>query len=107
MKSSTLDTVKPVLPESGQALFLTPTQRSELRARAHALNPVVMLGHAGLTDAVLLEIESALKAHELIKLKISGGDRASRAGIQDTICQRLSAAPVQQIGKVLVLYRPR
>ena len=107
MKSSTLDTVKPVLPESGQALFLTPAQRSELRARAHALNPVVMLGHAGLTDAVLLEIEGALKAHELIKLKVSGGDRTARAAIQDTVCQRLSAAAVQQIGKVLVLYRPR
>ncbi len=107
MKSSTSDTAKPVLPGSGQALHLTPAQRSALRARAHALNPVVMLGHAGLTDAVLLEIERALKAHELIKLKVPEGDSTARAAIQAAICQRLSAAPVQQIGKVLVLYRPR
>ena len=107
MKSSTSDTAKPVLPKPGQALFLTPAQRSALRARAHALNPVVMLGQAGLTDPVLLEIDAALKAHELIKLKVSGGDRAAREAIQDAICLRLSAAPVQQIGKVLVLYRPR
>ncbi len=107
MKSSTSDTAKPVLPQSGQALFLTPAQRSALRARAHALSPVVMMGQAGLTEAVLLEIEGALKAHELIKIKVAEGDREARAQIQETVCQRLSAAPVQQIGKVLVLYRPR
>ena len=78
-----------------------------MRARAHALNPVVMIGEAGLTPAVLKEVEIALKSHELIKIRVLGDDREQRAGMIGEICAALDAAPVQQIGKMLVVYRPR
>ncbi|NDU86246.1 MAG: YhbY family RNA-binding protein [Ferrovum sp.] len=95
------------LPEGGVAGVLSPAQRVALRQKAHALNPVVLLGQAGLTDAVMLEIERALRAHELIKIKAKGSEKEDRTALIDAICSRLSAAPVQQIGKVFVLYRSR
>lgn len=96
------------LPAAGPArVTLTPAQRSALRARAHSLSPVVQLGQAGLTEAVLLEMERALRAHELIKISIPLTEREARAALLTTLCERLLAAAVQQIGKVLVLYRPK
>ena len=86
---------------------LTPTERRGLRAQAHHLDPVVMIGDAGLTPAVLHEIDIALKSHELIKIRVLGDDRDRRAGLADEICGALAASPVQQIGKILVLYRQR
>ncbi len=88
-------------------LSLTRNQRLGLRARAHHLNPVVLLGAAGLTEAVLKEIDRALTAHELIKIRIPGDDQAERQAIAARIAESLAAARVQVIGKVLVLYRPR
>ena len=85
---------------------LTPAQRSDLRAEAHALHPVVMIGEAGLTPAVLKEIDASLNAHGLIKVRVFGDDREARIEIYDTISQELGAAQVQHIGKLLVLYRP-
>lgn len=103
--------VKPVplvLPDVGQELELTVATRVGLRQQAHRLEPVVMIGQAGLTDAVLLEIERALRAHGLIKVKAGlSDDKAERAAWIRQITGRLSAANVQQIGKTLVLYRPR
>jgi RNA-binding protein len=87
--------------------MLTPTERRSLRAQAHHLGPVVMIGDAGLTPAVLHEIDIALKSHELIKIRVLGDDRHRRAGLADEICGALAASPVQQIGKILVLYRQR
>jgi RNA-binding protein len=87
-------------------MTLTPTERRDLRARAHHLHPVVMIGDAGLTPAVLREIEQNLKSHELIKIRATG-DRAERDALLDRICGELSAAAVQHIGKVLVVYRPK
>lgn len=87
-------------------LKLTPAERSKLRAEAHALNPVVIIGDAGLTPAVLKEIDASLKAHGLIKVRVFGDDREERIGIYDTICAELDAAPIQHIGKLLVIYRP-
>ncbi len=66
-----------------------------------------MIGADGLTPAVLKEIGSALNAHELIKVRVLGDDRAERIAMYDSICEELGAAPVQHIGKLLVLYRPR
>ncbi|VVE06471.1 ribosome assembly RNA-binding protein YhbY [Pandoraea terrigena] len=88
------------------ALTLTPAQRADLRSAAHALNPVVLIGADGLTPAVLKEIDGALKAHELIKVRVFGDERDARVAIYDAICDQLGAAPVQHIGKLLVLYRP-
>ena len=86
---------------------LTPAERRALRARAHQLHPVIMIGEAGLTPAVLHEIDVALKSHELIKIRVLGDDRERRRLMPAEICQALDASPVQHIGKVLVIYRPR
>ena len=86
---------------------LTPARRRELKARAHHLEPVVMIGNAGLTPEVTLEIEVALKAHELIKVRVLGDDRQARMDLAATVCEQTGAQSVQQIGKLLVLYRKR
>jgi len=88
------------------ALSATPAQRAALRAQAHALKPVVIIGAEGLTEPVLAEIERNLVAHELIKIRVFGDDRDERVTVYETICERLNAAPIQHIGKLLVMYRP-
>ena len=84
---------------------LTSARRSELRAAAHKLSPVVIIGDKGPTDAVVLEADAALKAHELIKVKAATDDRQARRQWMADLCARLAAHPVQEIGKVLVIYR--
>ena len=86
---------------------LTPAQRKEHRAEAHHLDPVVMIGNDGLTDAVLRETDAALKAHGLIKVRVLGDDRTARETIYQSLCDQLNAAPIQHIGKLLVLWRPK
>ena len=86
---------------------LTPRERAKLKARAHALEPVVQVGTAGLSDTVVAELERALTAHELIKVRIGGPDRDAREALCDAIGARTEAAEVQRVGKVLVLWRPR
>jgi putative YhbY family RNA-binding protein len=86
---------------------LTPTERRALRARAHHLHPVIMIGEAGLTPAVLNEIDIALKGRELIKIRVLGDDRTARETQIGAICAALHASPVQHIGKILVVFRPR
>jgi RNA-binding protein len=88
-------------------LKLTPAERSALRAEAHALNPIVLIGEAGLTPAVIKEIELGLDSHGLIKVRVFGDDREARIAMYETICADLGAAPVQHIGKLLVIYRPK
>ena len=88
------------------ALTLSAEQRSELRSQAHALKPVVLIGAEGLTDAVLKEIKVHLSAHQLIKVRVFGDEREERLAIYEEICDRLSAAPIQHIGKLLVIYKP-
>jgi putative YhbY family RNA-binding protein len=87
-------------------LALTPRERARLKARAHALEPVVHAGQSGVTDALVAEVDRALAAHELIKVKVGGDDRAARAVLAESLCARTSAALVQQVGKVFVLWRP-
>jgi len=87
------------------ALTLTSAERREHRAAAHHLDPVVMIGADGLTPAVQKEAASALDAHGLIKLRVMSDDRAARETIFAELCHRLDAAPVQHIGKLLVLWR--
>lgn len=88
-------------------LKLTPAERSAFRSEAHALHPVVMIGEAGLTAAVVKEIDASLDAHGLIKVRVFGDDREQRTAIYETICEQLGAAPIQHIGKLLVFYRPK
>jgi RNA-binding protein len=86
---------------------LTPRERAHLKARAHALEPRVQIGHGGLTDKVVAEVERALKAHELLKVRILDDDRDEREAIGEQICERTDAAFVQRVGKVLVIWRPK
>ena len=86
---------------------LTPTQRRTLKATAHHLEPVVIIGDAGLTPAVLTEIDVHLKSHELIKIRVHGDERDTRLGIVGKISESLEASLVQHIGKILVMYRPK
>ncbi len=86
---------------------LTPAQRSELRSEAHALSPVVIISESGMTPSVMKEIDASLNAHGLIKVRVFGDDRELRTQYYQTICEELQAAPVQHIGKLLVLYRPK
>ena len=84
---------------------LTPAQRQYLKGLAHSRQPVVMIGNQGLTAAVLKEIERGLDAHELIKIKAASDEPEVRRAWMEEICSATGAAPVQQIGKVLVIYR--
>ncbi len=88
-------------------LKLTPAQRSDLRSQAHGLDPVVMIGDSGLTPAVMKEIDASLNSHGLIKIRVLGDDRDARVAHYETICTDLGSAPVQHIGKLLVVYRPK
>ena len=86
---------------------LTPAERSELRAEAHGLKPVVMIGESGLTPSVMKEISASLDSHGLIKVRVAGDDREARVAMYEQICEELKAQPVQHIGKLLVVYRPK
>ena len=88
------------------AIQLTAADRKAHRADAHHLDPVVMIGGDGLTPAVQKEIDAALKAHGLIKVRVFSDDRTVRNELLDALADRLDAAPIQHIGKLLVLWRP-
>jgi putative YhbY family RNA-binding protein len=89
------------------ALELTIAERKQHRADAHHLNPVVLIGSEGLTPAVQREVDAALHAHGLIKVRVFGDDRAERERIYLALADALGAAPIQHIGKLLVLWRPK
>ena len=88
-------------------IVLTPAERKVFRAEAHHLDPVVLVGGDGLTPAVQKEIDAALNAHGLIKVRIFNDDRAARELIYQQLAADLNAAPIQHIGKLLVLWRPQ
>jgi RNA-binding protein len=85
--------------------MLSPAERKSLKARAHKLEPVVIVGAKGLTDEVVKEIDLALKAHELIKVRAPAIDRRERGSLLEQILARTRAERVQEIGKVFVIYR--
>ena len=87
-------------------LLLTNAERKALKARAHPLHPIVIVGAAGLTPAVLQEIDRTLGSHELIKVRLTGADREARERSAEDIAEALSCAVVQVIGHVLVIFRP-
>jgi RNA-binding protein len=96
----------PHLPGAPAPVLLSERQRKHLRALAHALKPVIRLGNAGLTPAVLAETARALEDHELIKVKAPGGDREARDQLFEALGRGTGSALVQRIGNVAVLYRP-
>ena len=87
--------------------MLNPAERKALKARAHQLEPVVIIGAKGLTDEVVKEVDLALKAHELIKVRAPTIERVDRDEAMRTLCERTQAEAVQTIGKVFVLYRKK
>ena len=87
--------------------MLTPAERKALKARAHQLDPVVIIGAKGLTDEVVKEVDLALKSHELIKVRAPSIERQDREEAMRTLCERTQAEAVQTIGKVFVMYRKR
>ncbi len=86
-------------------MALTEIQRKNLRGRGHALHPVVMVGAAGLSDAVLEEAENALDHHELVKTRVRVGDRAARDAVIGRLCEATGAELVQRVGHMALLYR--
>jgi putative YhbY family RNA-binding protein len=88
------------------AIQLTPSERKDRRALAHHLSPVAFIGSDGLTPAVSREIDGALNAHGLVKVRVFSDDRAARDAMLAALADQLRAAPIQHIGKLLVLWRP-
>ena len=86
---------------------LTPRERSHLKARAHALAPLVQVGNAGVTAQLIVEVDRALTAHELIKVRVGSDDRERRVEVGDRLAEATEAAVVHRVGKVLILWRPR
>ena len=89
------------------AIELSIAERKAHRAEAHHLDPVVMIGNDGLTAAVLKETDAALKAHGLVKVRVLGDDREARNAMYDRLADELGAAPIQHIGKLFILWRPK
>lgn len=87
--------------------MLTSTQIRALRAKAHSLKPVVLLGQQGLTANVHFEIDQALHAHELIKVRLNIKDRDEKKQVAQEICDMHQAELIQIIGNILVLYRQK
>jgi RNA-binding protein len=87
--------------------MLSPSERKALKARAHKLEPVVIIGSRGLTDEVVKEVELALKAHELIKVRAPAAERGERDVLLEELVSRTAAEAVQTIGKVFVIFRKR
>lgn len=81
-------------------------QKRYLRGLAHPLKPVVMIGNKGLTDTVLAEIDNALERHELIKVRVSGLEKADRTTICDDIALKTSSNLIMMIGHIGGFYRP-
>ncbi|TMH27068.1 MAG: ribosome assembly RNA-binding protein YhbY [Betaproteobacteria bacterium] len=87
--------------------MLSAAERKQLKARAHRLEPMVLIGTKGLTDEVVKEVDLALKAHELIKVRAPDLEREAREDALKALCERTGAQSVQAIGKVFVIYRKR
>jgi len=86
-------------------MALSPSQRRYLRSLAHDLHPVILLGAKGATDAVVKELDLALSHHELVKVKLSGGDKEERQQQVDFLAEGTRSESVQQIGHIVVLFR--
>lgn len=86
-------------------MAINEQQRRKLKKLVHHLKPVVMVGQKGLSESVLNEIEIALDVHELIKIKLSSGDRNERQSMLAVICEKTGAEPIHSIGHMAAIYR--
>jgi RNA-binding protein len=89
------------------AMGLSEKQKKHLRRLAHPLSPIVMLGNAGLTDAVVTELDRALTHHELVKVSARVGERDVRNEALTALASRTASELVQRVGHVGVFYRRR
>ncbi len=96
----------PAPPSASSPQALSSAGVRMLRARAHALKPVVRIAASGPTEGVVRELDRALRAHELVKIHAASDDREERSRLLLALCEQLGAQPVQTIGKMLVAYRP-
>ena len=94
------------MSENPTPISLTSQARSALKGAAHPLRPVVLIGDQGLSPAVMQEIDRALTAHELIKVRAASQERDERVAMLEHVCQELGCAAVSHLGKILILYRP-
>jgi RNA-binding protein len=90
---------------NSESMTITAAQKRFLRSKAHHLKPVVMLGQHGLSENVMLEVNLALDTHELIKVKLSAGDREEKQRILNEILSNSKAELIQSIGHVAILFR--
>ena len=88
------------------AITLAPKQQRYLRKLAHHKKPIVTVGNAGLTEAVLAEAEICIDRHELMKIRVNAPNQSSRKAMTQKICQALDAALVLSIGHIIAIYRP-
>ena len=88
-------------------MTLSEKQRKHLRTLGHALKPVVMVGAKGLTESVLQELGQSIEHHELMKIRVSVGDRDARDAVIAEVCERSGAELVQRIGNIALLFRAR
>ncbi|SCY35821.1 putative RNA-binding protein, YhbY family [Nitrosospira sp. Nl5] len=99
--------LQPISVKSDSLPPLTLVRRRVLRTLAHALTPIVRVGEGGLSENVMHEVDQGLRSHELIKIRVLSDEREIRGGLLEEICRRLDAYPVQHIGKILIVYRPK
>lgn len=84
---------------------LSANQTRFLRGQAHGIKPLLQVGGKGVTDSLVAELDGALEHHELVKIKVTATDRDERDAMIEQLAERSSAAVVQRIGHVVVLYR--
>ncbi|MGB7933002.1 MAG: ribosome assembly RNA-binding protein YhbY [Gammaproteobacteria bacterium] len=84
---------------------LAENRKRDLRQRGHALKPIVIIGNAGLTEAVIREIDRSLEHHELMKIRLGGADREAKKRLIASICESCHAELVQSIGHIALIYR--
>ncbi len=85
---------------------LTTKEKQQLKAKAHQLKPILMIGNLGITENLQKEFERCLYDHELIKIRISGTDRESKKALFAQLCEAADAVPVQLIGNIGIVYKP-
>ena len=88
-------------------MSLTEQQKKHLRGLGHKLKPVIMVGHNGLTKALLDEFERSIAHHELIKVKLTVGDHETRDQAIETLREHSHAELIQRVGNVALLFRKR
>ena len=86
--------------------MLNSKQVAHLKSLSHPLNPVVQVGHKGLTDSVINEIQISIKAHELIKIKLQEKDKNKRKLLLDEICKKINGQAINMIGMQIVIFKP-